>query len=306
MPVYNDAAIIQGGMSLVPNLREQLVQDALLKQQQAVFNQGQQDRAAQQRQGQQQKQRQQEYQGAVEEALLSGDPQAIIRLRIQFPEFAKEAKDAFDALDENQRRTTTTDLGTIFARGQAGDYAGAAGPLRQRVEADRAAGQVDPQDEAILAGLESDDPMQQRAALATVGILLSTVAGEGFASVYGKLNPTEAKPGIQREAEYYRSIGRADLADQVLTNNADPLVQITGPAGTSIIPRSQALGQQGGGGQASGGGAVQQQPRILPRSARPTGKTDSQLFAEARQAVEQGANVDTVFRQLREWGVKVN
>jgi hypothetical protein len=56
------------------------------------------------------------------------------------------------------------------------------------------------------------------------------------------------------------------------------------------------------------GGGQQQAPapQILPRSARPQGKSDDQLFAEARQAVEGGANVDTVFRQLREWGVEVN
>ena len=45
---------------------------------------------------------------------------------------------------------------------------------------------------------------------------------------------------------------------------------------------------------------------ILPRSARPQGMTDDQLFAQARQAVENGASVDAVFRQLREWGVEVN
>jgi len=44
-------------------------------------------------------------------------------------------------------------------------------------------------------------------------------------------------------------------------------------------------------------------PQIMPRNARPAGKSDDQLFSEARQAVESGADVNTVFRQLREWGV---
>jgi hypothetical protein len=46
--------------------------------------------------------------------------------------------------------------------------------------------------------------------------------------------------------------------------------------------------------------------QVLPRSARPAGMTDDQLFATARQTVEQGASVDAVFQQLREWGVEVN
>lgn len=58
-------------------------------------------------------------------------------------------------------------------------------------------------------------------------------------------------------------------------------------------------------------GQTQQQQQapavqVLPRAARPQGKSDDQLFAEARQAVEQGASVDAVFQQLREWGVEVN
>lgn len=45
---------------------------------------------------------------------------------------------------------------------------------------------------------------------------------------------------------------------------------------------------------------------ILPRAARPQGLSDDQLFDMARQRVEQGADVNTVFQQLREWGVEVN
>lgn len=53
------------------------------------------------------------------------------------------------------------------------------------------------------------------------------------------------------------------------------------------------------------GQAPQQQPNILPSSSRPAGMSDDQLFEQARAAVEAGANVDDVFRQLKEWGVSV-
>lgn len=43
------------------------------------------------------------------------------------------------------------------------------------------------------------------------------------------------------------------------------------------------------------------QPRII--SQRPAGLTDEQLFAQAHEAVRNGANVEEVFRQLQAWGV---
>lgn len=254
------ASILQGGKNLVPDLRQQLIQDALVKQNNTVFQQQQEDRRAQQIAAQQGAQKEQEFQSALDDALLSGDPAKIQNLRFRFPEFTKGMKDAFDALDEGERRTNLTQMGTIYARAQAGDRPGAAAVMRQRIEADRAAGQDTTEDEQILAGLESTDPVQQRAAIGTVGIMLAAVEPDKFGETYAKLNPSEAKPGIQKEVDYYRSIGRDDLAEQVLMNNADPLVQITGPAGTSVIPRSQALAvpqqQQGGGDPVSSGGGA--------------------------------------------------
>ena len=51
----------------------------------------------------------------------------------------------------------------------------------------------------------------------------------------------------------------------------------------------------------SGGGASPA-PKIIP--TRPAGKTDADLFREAREAVENGADRNTVFEQLQAWGVK--
>ena len=51
----------------------------------------------------------------------------------------------------------------------------------------------------------------------------------------------------------------------------------------------------------SGGGASLA-PKIIP--TRPAGKTDADLFREAREAVENGADRNTVFEQLQAWGVK--
>jgi len=45
------------------------------------------------------------------------------------------------------------------------------------------------------------------------------------------------------------------------------------------------------------------QSRILQQ--RPPGMTDAELFAKSKEAVENGANVDEVFRQLKAWGVQI-
>lgn len=244
------ASILQGGQQLVPSLRQQLVQDALLDMQQKRFEQEQQDRAAALAQAESAQRKQMEFEDARDRALLSSNPRDLIDLRLRYPEFTKGMKDAFDALDEDNRRDALTSLGTIYERGRAGDYEGAAAALRERVEADREAGQADPADEAVLAALDSPNEIDRKAAIGQIGMILA-ITSDDFANVYGKLNERSAGPDIQKRVEYYRSIGRDDLAEQALNRAEDPLIQIAGPSGTSVIPRSQALG--GTGAQPEGG-----------------------------------------------------
>ena len=159
-------------------------------------------------------------------------------------------------------------------------------------------------DEQILAGLESGDPMQQRSALATAGIMLAAVQPDKFNEVYKAANPTEATPATIREYNArVAQFGKA-AADAWLRTQDMKLVPVTQggtvfQVGGDTVPQGNAPAMQGGG-DPSGSGAG-----LLPRSARPAGKTDDQLFQEAREAVEAGASVDAVFRQLREWGVQV-
>jgi hypothetical protein len=195
------AAILRGGQNLVPDLRQQMIEDALLKQQDTVFRQQQEDRVAKQEAARQGAEQEAAFRDALEDAMMTGDPRAIMRLRLRFPEFTKGMKDAFDAMDEDQRRADLTQVGSIYANLNAGNTGRAVELLRGRIEADRAAGQADPQDEAILAELESGDPMRVNAAKATVGIMLAAIEPDKFGETYGKLNPTEATPATIREYE---------------------------------------------------------------------------------------------------------
>lgn len=250
---YNDAAIIRGGMSLVPDLRQQLIEDALFKQQQTVFQQQQDDRVLQQRQLAESQAKEAEFQAALEDAMLTGDPRKIRALQLRFPEFTKGMKDAFDGLDRDARQADLTQIGSIFANLNAGNTGRAVETLRRRIEADRAAGQDTTDDEQILAEIESGDPARINAAKATVGIMLASVEPDKFAEVYGKVNPTEAVPATIREYDARVAKFGKPAADAWLATQDTKLVPVQ-PGGTVFSLGGNAVPQQGVAPAAQGGG----------------------------------------------------
>lgn len=250
--MYNDAAIIRGGMSLVPDLRQQLMEDALFKQQQTVFQQQQQDREAQMQQAQVMQQREGEFQAALDDVMMNPTPQKIRQLQVRFPEFAKGFKEVFDGMDADIRQTNITQIGSIFANLNSGNTARAVEILRGRIEADRAAGQDVADDEAILAELESGDPMRVNAAKATVGITLAAATGDKFDQTYKAVNPTEATSPTMREyRERVQQFGQA-AADAWLRTQDTKTVAVN-PGGTvfqlggDTVPMGTQPAAQGGG-----------------------------------------------------------
>ena len=242
------ASVLGAGQQLVPNLRAIALQD-----QQAQFQEQEIAARTQAMQAQQQKlaqaqQRQQQYQNDLDQVLLTGgDPRAIQRLMLKYPEFADNMKPVLDSMDKDQLQRNQTQLGTIFARGQAGDLKGAADALRQRIEADKAAGDNDPADQAVLDGLESGDAVQQKAALATVGIHLAALSGDKFAETYGKLNAPEATNPVQKEYDWRVAQFGKQAADQWLATQDTKLVPVQ--AGGQVY----AYGPTGGTPQPEGG-----------------------------------------------------
>jgi hypothetical protein len=210
------ANILRAGQGLVPNLREQMMQDEQSAQNRQIFDMKRQQFELQQAQAIKQQQREQAFMEARDRALLTGRPQDIQRLRMEFPEFTKDMKDAFDAMDSDRQRVDLTQLGAAYTRAEAGDLAGAAAILEARVKADREAGEPDEIGEAILEALRSDDPVQQRAAKGQIGIMLATVAPDKFTETYGKLNPVEAKTTTEREYEFRLRKDGKEAADQWL------------------------------------------------------------------------------------------
>lgn len=131
---------------------------------------------------------------------------------------------------------------------------------------------------------------------------------QGYVQQMGQQYPEVAQiaqlPPAQLEAALRSAVFEAQMVDKLITMER-PDYQVLPEGATLVDTRNPAAVAQFGG-QPQQAPRQQAAPQILPRTARPQGLSDDQLFAQARQAVEQGADVDTVFRQLREWGVEVN
>lgn len=226
MPELDYASIISAGQGLVPNLRQQMMQDEQMRMQREQRQLALAD--AQTKQA-----RQNLFRGKLGAASASGDPRAIAQLMIEFPEFAEQLKTGASALSEEARTRNLTQGGSIYARANSGDLPGAATLLEQRYNADLAAGHADPEDKEILDGLRSDDPIKRKAAVATMGIHLAAIAGpDKFAEIYGKLNPAEKTSPVMRE--YEDRVGRfgKQAADQWLAVQDTKLIPVQ--AGGSV------------------------------------------------------------------------
>lgn len=213
-------AILAAGQQLVPDMRQQVLDKMRLDAWRSQI-------ALQQRATQQKLDREKAFEEARVRVMTGGGkPQDIQGLMLQFPEYANEIKPVWEAMDKDHRTSDLTQIGSIYARGNAGDYAGAAAILRRRVEADRAAGQPDQRDEAILTALESGTEQEKRAAVAEVGINLAAVEPDKFAETYGKLNPTDAKTAIQREYDWRVGQFGQEAADRWLTTKDTELLAV--------------------------------------------------------------------------------
>lgn len=190
MPV-DMMAIVKAGQSLVPDIREQLMQDdqrRAMNEQREVLNEQRRvaTEAAQEKQA-----RRQQLRVGLNQAVLSSDPRAITRLMTQFPEYADQIKPGWEALRAEERQANQTQVGTAYVRGQNGDFKGAAAALQERYDADSAAEQQDPHTKQLIDELNSDDPKRQRIAVSTLGIYLASDDPSKFAQLY---------PDLQREA----------------------------------------------------------------------------------------------------------
>lgn len=260
------ASIINAGQGLVGDLQQQMfLNDQRKAQAQA--------RQLQTAALQQKQQRDAAFKAAAAQAAQSSDPKALSDLMIQFPEFADQIKPGWQALSDEARRRNLTQSGTIFVRAKNGDAKGAAALLRQRYEADLAAGQADPSDKELIDALESGDPARVQQATATVGMMLAADDPSKFAETYGKLFPTDATTTVQKEYQWRVQQFGQQKADEWLAVQDTKLVPVE--KGGQVFSAADLIGggtQIAGGGDQSTGG----------RGIAPTG---SAIEAAAKAAV---------------------
>lgn len=246
----NYANIIAAGQQLVPDLRQQLMQDRQIKlqEQQAAVQQ----QVAQQKQAQ--FQRQQAFQQRLATATSTGSPAAIRQLLLEYPEFADQLKPGWESLQADERKRNLTQVGSAYTRAQNGDFKGAASIIQQRYDADVAAGQADETTKEILDALNSGDPAQQQQAGALLGMLIASNDPEKFSETYKALNPTDAKTTIEKEHAWrVGQFGKAAADDWLAVQdakivtvnpggsayNAADLIRPTGVQGIVATPQQQ-------------------------------------------------------------------
>lgn len=247
MALEDYGALIRSGMSLVPDYARQQAEremSGLQMDGQRLQNEGVgiQNRAATSALD-----AEEAFQNDLSGVLLNPNAAAFSKLILKHPKYAQQVKSAFSVQDEAKRTTDLRQMGEVYSAAAVGKFDIASKAMRMRVEADKAGdGAADPQDEAILAALESGDPVQQKAALGQVGIVLSAITGpEKFSATLGSLKSGNEdftlSPGAKRFDAAGNQIASADFA----------------PRTVSVSPGVQVFEYQpGGGGPASGGGDV--------------------------------------------------
>ena len=250
------ANILATSQGLVPDLREQMMQDAAFRQQQTEWGQQNQLNQFATAQKQNQATRLEQFQRAVQVAVHSGDPRAIANVMIEFPEFAEQLKPGVTAVGSAGQQRNLTQKGAIYTRAINNDFTGAAKQLEARIAADKAAGVDTADDEEILAGLKSGDPHQQKIATATVGFSLAAETGDKFGETYKAVNPADKQsPFMIEYQDRVRQFGKEAADTWAETKNIE-----AGPPGGVIFDKRDYI---------RGGGAGPYTPSTSSRGGDP-------------------------------------
>lgn len=247
---YDYGAVLRSGQSLVPDPATEL-----LKRQ---YQQLQLQSAQQKIQAEQLKvQRQQAFGQAMQTYLQNPSGKGIAQIYGQFPEYAKQASDAWDAIDKSKRDSDVLALGELTALGAKGNYGAAAERLKQRIDANKAAGQDTSGEQMIYDDLSSGDPARQKQALAVMGVHLAAAVGPEHAKNFMESLGLDGEGGTKGQV-VGRAIGHYE-GGEFKVDYRDPdapqyrevkTVDANGNEVTQIV----AVGGEGGGGTSTGDG----------------------------------------------------
>lgn len=242
----DQGAIIRSGMAIVPDYAAQQQQALLadLQRRQIAVQEREQGRLL--AEAGRKFERQQAFQADIAALGANPSPDRIAGLMSRYPEFSEGLKRAWDAGSEEKRIRDMSQLGEVFSYLKSGNVDRAKAVLRQRIEAEKAAG-LEPDEQPLLDLLEGGDPAAAGQVQAQVGMALAAAAGpDKFASAYGALVPD--KTTFEKEYDFILSqTGDPEQAAAFVRNKADPVVPVTNQYGTSFYRTSDVAPPDTGG-----------------------------------------------------------
>lgn len=249
MSPFDYGSLIRQGQAIVPDYAAERLSQQQMQVQQAQVEVARGQLSARMAEAQKQLDDENRFRADLEDVMTNPTTEGYTRLILRNPQYAEQIKSGWGMQDEAKKRADLSVMGGIFSAGMSGRYDVAAAAMRRRIEADRAAdGVVDPQDQAILDGLESQDEVQRKAALGMVGGVLAAISGpEKFAQAYKEILPSPERTVVGPGA---------DLVDertgQVIYSSPYRPETITDPATGQVFrivpdePRAPSAPQGGG------------------------------------------------------------
>ena len=261
MDVIDQGAILRSGAASIRDYAAEDQQAQLLGLQQIQAQASQQRAQTDANKQNDEFQRRGLYQQEVANLLQKPTAAGIASLVARFPEFGEQAKSAFDLLDEKQQKSDLRSMAEVYSAASAGKFDIAATALKRRIDADKAAGDVDEDDARLLAELESGDPARQRAALTYMGMGLSFIAPKEFATAFNAVNKV-SEPNL-------RSVSPGDIVydertgQKVFESPYRPTTQTV----TDPVTGQTTIVQLGGGDQSSSVPDLNGRTIITPQDA---------------------------------------
>lgn len=200
-------------------------------------------------------QRQQMFQGDLQATLKNPDPNNISALVMKYPEYADQIKGGWDIKDKAAQQADLTQLGGIYSAASSGNWDLAAKSAQDRVDADKAAGRADPEDQQLVDMLSSGDAAKQKAALGLIGTHIAAVTGpEHFGTVFGALKGGYT---LDAGATRYDDSGNVVAQSPFLKTPGGGILERDGANGSPATSSPPAAASTAPGGDAGFGKAIE-------------------------------------------------
>jgi hypothetical protein len=228
----NQAAILGAGQALVPDYAKQLLQQRMagVQEQEA---QTQANQEARLRAGAQREQeRQQGFSTALDHVLRNPTKDGIDHVVSMYPEFHEPARRVWETREKRGRDHDFRQMNEIFSAGAGGRWDLAEKVLQARVDADKAAGNLDDTDDEMLAMIKTGDPEERRRALGMVGYQIAAVDGlDRFGPTLDKLLPVTEGQAFEK---YARAQGLKPGTEEYNRAMQDYVLRGNGPTATDL------------------------------------------------------------------------